>query len=291
MRMEWGRAKSTGGPSIQPVYTYALVTLSLMATLGIQGFRCMRVWTPLERYYLPAYLGSQLAGVVRGNGSYTLLQVVTRKGSRVALNSDVVPALSNSGENTLALTEEAVKHGALRLEFHRAHYNNAAMHAYLGNLIYQNQTLMDLVRPALWGGLVLFFAGLLPATYLDHKRSIVLRYGKRLRSPELTTGAQSNHQQSSRGMGFVSTLHTMMDQVLGLNKKLHVPLVKDNPRVLNMKEALPKEPPKPAPVATGTDVKPQPSGMRQKLNPVEPTPSQNREMEHALPPTPRRFFE
>ena len=64
-----------------------------------------------------------------------------------------------------------MKHGALRLEFHRAHYDNAEMHAYLGNLIYQNQTLMELVRPALWGGLVLFFAGILPATYLDRKRS------------------------------------------------------------------------------------------------------------------------
>ena len=291
MPMEWSQAKRTSRPSIQPVYTYALVLISLAATLGIQGFRYMRVWTPLERHYLPAYLGSLMAGLVRDNSAYTLLQVVTRKGSRVALDSDVVPTMSDSGANAFALTEEAVKHGALRLEFHRAYYNNAEMHVYLGKLIYQNQTLMDLVRPALWSGLVIFFAGILLATYLDHRRSIVLRYGRRPRGPELTTGAQSNHQQSSRGMGFVSKLHTMMDRVLCLNKKVHVPLGKDNTRVLIMKEALPKGPSKLAPVAAGTDVKPQPSGMTQKLTPVEPTPSQNRELEHALPPTPRRFFE
>ena len=152
MRTKWGREKSTGGPSIQPVYTYALVLLSLVATLGIEGFRYMRVWTPLQRHYLPAYLGSQIAGAVRDNGWYTLLKVVTRKGSRLALDSEVVPAVTESGENTLALTKEALKQGALRLESQRGHYNNAEMHAYLGDLIYQNQTLMDLVRQAYGAG-------------------------------------------------------------------------------------------------------------------------------------------
>ncbi len=231
MRTEWSRAKSTGGPSSQPVYTYVLVLLSVVATLGIQGFRYKRVWTPLERHYLPAYLGSQVIRVVRENDAYTLLQVVSRKWSRLALDSDVVPAMSNSGENTFALTEEAVKHGALRLEFHRAYYRNAEIHAYLGNLIYQNQSLLGLVRPALWGGLVMFFAGLLPATYLDHRRSIALRNGKKPRSLELIPAAQLNRKRSSRGMGLVSRLHTMLNRVLGFNEKVHVPLVKDNPRV------------------------------------------------------------
>ena len=291
MRTEWGRPKSTGGPSIQPVYTYALVLISLMATLGIQGLRYMRVWTPLERHYLPDYLGSQLAGVARENGSYTVLQVVTRKRSRVALDSDVVPAMSDSGQNVFALTEEAVRHGALRLEFHRAHYNNAEMHAYLGNLIYQNQTTVDLVRPALWTGLVLFFAGILPATYLDRKRYVAERNGKRPRGPELIPVAKSNRSHRSRGVGFVNELHTMLNRVSGLNKKVHVPLVKDNPRVLNMKEALPKEPSKTAPVAAGTDVKPQPSGRTQKLTPGEQTPIQDPEFKPAVKPMPRRFFE
>jgi hypothetical protein len=98
MRMEWGRAKSTVGPTIQPVYTYLLVLLSIVATLGAQGFRYERVWTPLERHYFGAYSASQIAGVVRDNGWYTLLQVVTRKGSRLGLDNDVAPAVAESGE-------------------------------------------------------------------------------------------------------------------------------------------------------------------------------------------------
>ena len=149
MRMTWGRGERTRGPSIRPVYTYALVLISFIATLGNQGFRYKRVWTPLERHYFPDYLGSQRVGVVRDNGWYTLLQVVTWKGRRLALDSDVVLTVTESGENSFALTEKALKHGALRLESHRGQYNNAEMHAFLGNLIYQNQTFADLVRPAL----------------------------------------------------------------------------------------------------------------------------------------------
>src|SRR5271170_127329 len=113
MRMQWGRAKTTAGPTVQPVYTYVLAFLSAVTSLGVQGFRCERVWTPLERYYFGAYLTSQIAGVVRDNGWYTLLQVVTRKGSRLALDRDVVPAVAERGEKTFALTDQAMKHGAI----------------------------------------------------------------------------------------------------------------------------------------------------------------------------------
>jgi hypothetical protein len=209
MRVKWRRAKSTDGPSIQPVCTYALVLLSLLATLGVEGFRYMRVWTPLQRHYLHAYLGSQLAGVVRDNGWYALLQVATRNGSRLALDSDVMPTVTEGGENTFALTKEAVKQGALRIEPQRGHYNNAEMHAYLVNLIYQNQSVLDLVRPGVWDGLVMFLVGMLPASYLDRKRSDDLCYGRRLRGPELMTVAQFNRKHRSQVFRFATVNRTM----------------------------------------------------------------------------------
>jgi hypothetical protein len=289
--MKWGRGERTGGPSIRPVYTYALVLISFIATLGIQGFRYKRVWTPLERHYFPDALGSQIIGVVRDNGWYTLLQVVTRKGSRLALDSDVVLTVTESGENSFALTEEALKHGALRLESHRGHYHNAEMHAYLGNLIYHNQTPMDLFRPALWAGLVLFFTGLLPATSLDRKRSSALRYGRRLTGPDSMNVAQLNRGRRFRGIGLVNGRRAVLDRILGLNKKLPVPLGKDNPHVLLMAEPLPQEPLKMAAAAAGTDKKPQTSGTRQESAPPKQTPSQDQKLELAVAPTERRFFE
>jgi hypothetical protein len=291
MRMKWGRGERTVGPSIRPVYTYAIVLISFLATLGIQCFRYKRVWTPLERYYFLDYLGSQIIGVVRDNGWYTLLEVVTRKGSRLALDSDVVPAVTASGENTFALRKEALKHGSLRLESYRAHYNNAEMHAYLGNMIYRNQTPMDLVRAALWSGLGLFFAGLLPATYLDQKRFFALRFGTKLRGPELMTVEQFNRPHHSRGMGLVNKHRTMLDRMSGLNKKLPVPLGKDNPQVLLMADPLLQEPLKMAAAAAGTDTSSQASGPRQESAPLEQAPSQDQKLEPAVAPTEKRFFE
>jgi hypothetical protein len=291
MRMAWGREKSAGGLSIQPTYTYVLVLLSIVATLGAQGFRYEQVWTPLERHYFGAYSASQIAGVVRDNGWYTLLQVVTRKGSRFALDSDVVPVVAESGENTFALTKEALKHGAMRLEFHTTYCNNSEMHAYLRSWIYQNQTFMDLVRPALWAGLVLFFAGLLPATYLDRKRSIALRYGKKPSGPNLVNVEKHNPTHRFRGFGLVNGKRTMLDRLFSLHKKLPVPPRKENPPVLVPVEPAPQEPVRRAVPNAGTDRQFPWSGTRQESAQQKHAPSQETELEHAVKPTTRRFFE
>src|SRR5258706_13969156 len=105
MRMQWGRAKSTVGPSTTPVYTYVLELLSVVATLGVQGFRCERVWTPLERHYFGAYLASQIAGVVRDNGWNTLLQVVKRKGCRLGCDRDGATQFHERCEKRFTLTQ------------------------------------------------------------------------------------------------------------------------------------------------------------------------------------------
>jgi hypothetical protein len=291
MRMEWDRTRSTVGPSIQPVYTYVLVLLSIVATLGAQGFRYERVWTPLERHYFGAYSVSQIAGVVRDNGWYTLLQIVTRKGSRLALDSDVVPVVAESGENTFALTGEALKHGAMRLEFRRSYCNNSEMHAYLGRWIYQNQNLMDLVRPALWAGLVLFFAGLLPATFLDRKRSNALHYGKKPSGPDLMNLAKLNPRRRFQGCGLVNGKRTMLDRLFSLHKKLPVPLAKENPHVPVMAEPSPQEPFKRTAADGVIDRGSPASGTRQESASQEQAPSQEPELEHAVTPTKRRFFE
>jgi hypothetical protein len=291
MRTKWDRAKRTGEPSIQPVYTYVLALLSIVTTLGTQGFRYQRVWTPLERHYFRAYLVSQIVGFVHENGWYTLLRVITRKGSRLALDSDVVPAVAEGGENTLALTDEALKHGGLRLEFHRSYYNNSEMHAYLANWIYQNQTPMDLVRPALWAGLVLFFAGLLPATYLDRRRFIELSHGKRPSDPDLMIVAKHNPRHRFQDFGLVNEKRTVLDRLFGLRKKLPVQQCKENPHVPVVAEPSAQQPVKrAAPDAVIVCGSPA-SRTRQDSAPQEQTPSQEAELEHAITPTKRRFFE
>jgi len=229
MRTEWGRDERTDWPSSKPVYTIALLILSVAAGAGVECVRYLRDWTPLERQYLLTYVGTEIAGTVRQNGRYTLLEVATRKESRLALDSEVVPVVTDNGEKTFALTSEAVKQGALRLEWHRALYDNAELHFFLSDWIYHDQTLFDLGRPALWTLPIVFLVGLWPATWMERKRIRVLRYGRKLRGPDLINVAQFNwRHRRSRGMGFGNEDRTALERMLGLNKKLRIPLVKEN---------------------------------------------------------------
>ena len=99
----------------------------------------------------------------------------------------------------------------------------------LANWIYHGQTLFDLARPALWTVPIVFLVGLLPATWLERKRIRVLRYGRKLRGPDLITVAQFNwRHRRSRGIGFGNEDRTALERMFGLNKKLHIPLVKEN---------------------------------------------------------------
>ena len=71
----------------------------------------------------------------------------------MALNDEVRPVTTPAGEATFALTEAAVHRGDRQLVWQDASYHHAQLHAFLGRWIYRDRTLIDLVRPAVWGGL------------------------------------------------------------------------------------------------------------------------------------------
>ena len=84
---------------------------------------------------------------------YQMLTVITKKGSHWAAEGEVTEVKTASGETTLALTDDAVKIGDLRLVLQQVQVNSGKLHEFLGHWVYQDQTLMDFLRPALWGGL------------------------------------------------------------------------------------------------------------------------------------------
>ena len=298
MRREWWRDQTTSPPSRLPVYTIVLLIFSILTVAGGWYARYVRVWTPLERHYLPAYVRAQIAGMFRDNGWYTLLQIVTRKEIRLAIDDDVVPAVAEGGENTFALTKEAVKRGALRLEFHQAYYNNAQMHAYLANWIYQDQTLFDLTRPALRGGLVVFLVGLWPVAWLERKHTSEQRY-RRINATQF-----SRRPHSSR-MGLAPERRPLLERILGPVKKLSTLRHRKNgpsPVTVNtkagetrpierVKEALPQEPPKVVATAAGTDVPSKSNGTQPEPAATGQKTTREQEIEHAVTRASKPFFE
>jgi len=121
----------------------------------------------------------------------SLLQVVDRKGTRLALDDEVGLMTTANGASSFALTEAALALGDRRLVWQDGSYDHAALHTFLGHWIYRDQNLTDLLIPAVWGGVGVCLAGLLLAIPRDLARSRERRHGRRLRGPELVTPRDS----------------------------------------------------------------------------------------------------
>ncbi len=204
MKQKWGREDDAGEfPSDRAVWIIGAFCVALLSVFAIVGYRYMRVWTPLQRHYLTTYVGTPVAAAFRTDGGYTLLMVVTRKGTRLALDNEVKPFVTENGESTFTLTEDAIKTGDLKLEWQRARYNNGKLHEFLGHWIYQDQTLTDLAKPALWDGLGALLVGLIVAIPKDAARGRIRKHGRRLKGPELVTVRAFNRRNRSDGIGFL----------------------------------------------------------------------------------------
>ena len=233
MNPVWGRAESRGWPSSLPVYTIWALAVSLASVFPIGCYRYAKVWTPLQRFYLRQYL---LGGISTKVGpkacQYQLLTLVDRKKIRLALDDEVAPARTVSGESTFELTKEARKRGATRVELRWALHDNAEMHAFLGYWIYQDQTLKDLAMWPFFGGLGVFIVGLMLTAPKDAAQARELRYGRRLKGPELVNGSMFNRRNRSRGIGFPNLERSIIEIICGTSRMLRVPRVRESSHFL-----------------------------------------------------------
>ncbi|MHB8413676.1 MAG: type IV secretion system DNA-binding domain-containing protein, partial [Candidatus Acidiferrales bacterium] len=197
-------------------------------------YRYVYVLTPLQKFYLTTYIRSGLrAEIGFKTGRYALLNVVDKKGSRLALNEEVMPVKADTGESTFALTEAAVKLGDRRLLWHQEQYDNAGVHEFLGRWIYRDQSFFDFLRPALFGGLGVFFVSLLLAIPKDAARARARKEGRRLKGPELVTVRQFNRRNHSDGIGFPQT-QTFRQRMLGKLPTLKLPRATEPSHILIM---------------------------------------------------------
>jgi type IV secretory pathway TraG/TraD family ATPase VirD4 len=235
MKQKWGREEYAGDwPSDKAVWTIGAFFVALLSVGAICAYRYERVLTPLERHYLTVYAGTPTAGALRKDGWYTLLAVVTKKDSRLAIDRDVEPVTTAAGESTFALTDEAVKTGAVKLQWQRERYDNAKLHELLAHWIYQDQTLTDLAKPALWGGLGVFLVGLVVAIPKDAARKRERKEGRRLKGPELVTVKEFNRRNRSDGIGFVQQERTLKQRLFGEVLSLTLPRRIESSHILIM---------------------------------------------------------
>jgi len=219
MRQKWGRERYAGAfPSRKPLWTIAAVIFTVLAGALINYCCYEWTWTPLEKYYAPMFAQTGDTRTAGRTRSYTVLTVTTHAGSRLAVDSDV----AGSQEYSFKLTEEALKTGAVRLEWQRRQYENAKLHALLRHCIYHDRPLEAVAKPALWGGFGVFVVGLALGIPKDLARARQRKHGRRLKGPELVTASSFNRRNHADGIGFLQQ-QTFGARLTGKRRWVRIP--------------------------------------------------------------------
>jgi hypothetical protein len=217
----WGRKETIIWPRHVPIYTYALAFAVVVLTFVAV---CVRIHlaAPLQRYYLPVYERTSVIGALTRThrSNYQMLFVSGRRATlRPAMSADVVLGKTPEPGGTplpLALSTEAQQQGySLLLRGPKRSYVDARLRDFLKDVTYGGSSLSAFFRPPLVGGLILFFLVLPFTVGMDVDRQKRLRYGRRLKGPEILTPRQFNRTVKGDGIGFKTD---------GMKDMLRIPL-------------------------------------------------------------------
>src|ERR1700685_2728170 len=154
-----GRKESIIWPPHSPVYTYGAVFMALVLTGLFLYCRFSFGNSPLQRFYTPIYIRSNVAGAIGTSrrDNYRMLMVGARGiRPRLATNTDVTDGMTPQPGGKpipLALSQPALQRGYTILYLAPAqNYIDASLSAYLRNTVYGSDGLFDLYTlPLLFG--------------------------------------------------------------------------------------------------------------------------------------------
>ena len=108
MSYEWGRAPEAGRwQRAVPVWLMSVMLIAVASGGGMWWIRQTFFWTPLQQFYLSAYVRSAVASsLALRTGRYRLLLMEKRRGTRLAIDEEVIPMSTSTGEATFALLWE-----------------------------------------------------------------------------------------------------------------------------------------------------------------------------------------
>ena len=197
-------------PSEKPVGVIVALVIAVVSTGAILYYQYERQWPFVERLYAPTYVATGFIRNFRPVGYYALPVVVGRKfGPRLATDGEVVPVVLSNGHPGLALTDQAVKHGAVGLKWEEGRYQNEYLHEMIRQWVFQDQTWWELAKPACLGGLGVFALGLCVGIPRDARATEERRKGRLVRGPLVVTRDQFNRKRTGQGrtdgIGFMTT--------------------------------------------------------------------------------------
>ena len=228
----WGRKETIIWPRHVPIYTYGTICLAVVVVFVGVCVR-IRVGTPLQRYYLSIYERAAAIGAFSPThrSAYRMLFVSGRgTAPRPAITGDVVSGRTpeqDGKEIPLALSPEAEQHGySLLFRGPQRSYIDARLSTYLRAVVY-GTSLSGFFRPPVLGG-GLAFVLLLPfAAMKDVQRQKQLKYGRRLKGPEMLRPRQFNKIVKGDGIGFKTDEMKEMIRIPARAEAQHMQIIGD----------------------------------------------------------------
>ena len=229
----WGRKETILWPQHTPIYTYGLaLAIAALAFVAV----CIRIHlaAPLQRYYLPVYERTSTIGafMTSHRSSYRILFVSGRAAAtRPAMNGDVVVGRTLEPEGKpfpLTLSADARQRGySLLFPGPERNYVDARLRDYLKGVVYGGVSLPGFFRLPLFGSAALFLILLPFTTIKDVQRQKQLRYGRRLKGPEMLTPRQFNRMVKGDGIGFKSNGMKAMLRIPTRAEAQHMQIIGD----------------------------------------------------------------
>ncbi len=230
----WGRKETIIWPYYRPLYTYGTMFLAVILAGLFLYCRFSFVHRPLQQFYAPLYVRTTMIGSMRAahQSTYRMLFVGGRRMSpRPAMGSDVADGktLEPGGRILpLALSESAQQQGCtLLFRGPVRSYVDSRLSAYLKAVVYGGSSVSDLYKPSLLAG-VFTFVVLLPfAVTKDVKRQKQLKYGRRLKGPEMLTPRAFNRTVQGDGIGFKTDEMRKMIRIPARAEAQHMQVIGD----------------------------------------------------------------
>ncbi|MGH9455278.1 MAG: type IV secretion system DNA-binding domain-containing protein, partial [Terriglobia bacterium] len=202
-------------PRHRPVFIMLAILLALACGVAVFAYQYEMRWTPLERFYFPTYfrtahLVESRNPYLRPSHSLMALLTVYPHETRMALDSEVLPALPPPGvsHKTVAfgLSDAAVRNSAKRLEWRSMRFDDQWLHGWLEHWIYHGQSLWRLFRSA-WYVMLLALAVTLPfAIRRDAAETRKRRRSRALKGANISTRSKFHrHGRSYSGVGWKTT--------------------------------------------------------------------------------------
>jgi hypothetical protein len=229
---QWGRKETIIFPPHSPIYTYGAIFLAVVATGLFVYLRFSFALTPLQQFYLPYYLRTQVAGTMHKIGKYQILAVTdVQSHARLATEGDVQRGTTpeaNGKHLPLQLSPKARAAGARFLSRGpEIPYLNKPLHAYLQNAVYDGDSLWTIFRLPLLFGFVALALQLPFSVVKDIRRRKEMKYGRRLKGPFLVSPKDFNKAVQGDGIGIKTDDYKKMMRIPLRVEDQHIELMGD----------------------------------------------------------------